>query len=344
MDVLVIGHGICGAWLGYYLEKAGIPFHVIDEQKENTASRIASGVINPVTGRRLVKTWMIDTLLPFCRDAYASATRETEIELFRQIPLIDFHSNLQRKKIFAERMEESEIYLRSDIEDETWTEYFNTQDGYGIIEQCMLVNMRAFIDARKEHLVELQQFTSDAFDAAAMQIEKEKVTYQGRKYNKIIFCDGVRGFSLPWFTNLPFANCKGEALWLQIPELPSSYLFKKSITLVPWEKDIFWAGSSYEWSFEDPGPTALFRERCIGLLKNWLKSSFRVVDHKAAIRPATLERRPIVGFHPQHPTIGLLNGMGTKGCSLAPYFARSLTENLQHGTPLHPEADITRFS
>jgi glycine/D-amino acid oxidase-like deaminating enzyme len=343
VDVLVIGHGICGAWLGYFLEKAGISFHVIDEEKENTASRIASGVINPVTGRRLVKTWMIDALLPFCRDAYASAARETGIELFRQLPLIDFHSNQQRKKIFAQRQEEGEKYLRSDIEDVSWAENFNTQEGYGIIDPCMLVNMRAFIDARKKHLVEQHQFTSDVFDAAALEIEKEYITYQARKYKKIIFCDGVQGFSLPWFANLPFANCKGEVLWIQIPELPSSYLFKKSITLVPWEKDIFWAGSSYEWSFEDLGPTALYRERCVGLLKNWLKYPFHVVDHKAAVRPATLERRPIVGFHPLHPTIGLLNGMGTKGCSLAPYFARSLTENLLHAAPLHPEADITRF-
>lgn len=342
-DVLIIGHGICGAWLGYFLEKAGISFHVIDEHKENTASRIASGVINPVTGRRLVKTWMIDTLLPFSREAYATASQETGIELFRQLPMIDFHSNQQQKKVFAQRLQEEKTYLRYDTAGGSWSEYFNIQEGYGIIDQCMLVNMRAFIDARKNKLAEQNQFTSETFEPAFLQVGKEHITYLGRTYKKIIFCDGVRGFSLPWFTNLPFALCKGEALWLQIPELPPSSLFKKSITLVPWEKDLFWAGSSYEWSFEDPGPTAAFREKCIMLLKNWLKFPFRVLDHKAAVRPATLERRPIVGFHPLYPSIGLLNGMGTKGCSLAPYFARSLAENLLHTTPLHPEANITRF-
>jgi hypothetical protein len=41
--------------------------------------------------------------------------------------------------------------------------------------------------------------------------------------------------------------------------------------------------------------------------------------------------------------IGILNGMGTKGCSLAPLFAKELAENLVYGKTLNPEADINRF-
>jgi len=34
---------------------------------------------------------------------------------------------------------------------------------------------------------------------------------------------------------------------------------------------------------------------------------------------------------------------GTKGCSLAPYFAYQLVENLLHGSEIDPEASWTRF-
>jgi glycine/D-amino acid oxidase-like deaminating enzyme len=61
------------------------------------------------------------------------------------------------------------------------------------------------------------------------------------------------------------------------------------------------------------------------------------------VRPATLERRPFAGFHPLFPVIGLLNGMGTKGCSLAPYFAHQLADHMIDQKPLLPEADIVRF-
>jgi glycine/D-amino acid oxidase-like deaminating enzyme len=42
--------------------------------------------------------------------------------------------------------------------------------------------------------------------------------------------------------------------------------------------------------------------------------------------------------------VGILNGMGTKGCSLAPYFAHQLVEFITKGNPIRPDADIRRFS
>jgi glycine/D-amino acid oxidase-like deaminating enzyme len=67
------------------------------------------------------------------------------------------------------------------------------------------------------------------------------------------------------------------------------------------------------------------------------------VDHVASVRPATLERRPFVGLHPAYPAVGILNGMGTKGCSLAPWFARQLAELLGNGQAVMGQADVQRF-
>ena len=58
----------------------------------------------------------------------------------------------------------------------------------------------------------------------------------------------------------------------------------------------------------------------------------------------TLERRPFVGFHPLYPVVGILNGMGTKGCSLAPFFARQLVRHIMDGSAILAEADVRRFS
>jgi glycine/D-amino acid oxidase-like deaminating enzyme len=123
----------------------------------------------------------------------------------------------------------------------------------------------------------------------------------------------------------------------------SGTVFKKGMSLVPWKEGLFWVGSSYEWSFADAGPTTAFRERTEAILREWLRVPFRVVEHIAAVRPATLERRPFVGFHPLYPAVGILNGMGTKGCSLAPYFARQLVQRMVSGVGIRADADILRF-
>jgi hypothetical protein len=50
-----------------------------------------------------------------------------------------------------------------------------------------------------------------------------------------------------------------------------------------------------------------------------------------------------VGLHPSYPAIGICNGMGTKGCSLAPYFANQFIEHCEQGLPIHSEAGLERF-
>ena len=126
-------------------------------------------------------------------------------------------------------------------------------------------------------------------------------------------------------------------------DLPQDSIVKKGVSLIPLGNHQYWVGSSYEWQFEHAGPTEEFRNRMEQHLKKWLKVPFEITDHQAALRPATLERRPFVGVHPLEPRLALLNGMGTKGCSLAPYFAHQLVQQLVAGSKIHPEACLSRF-
>jgi hypothetical protein len=48
-------------------------------------------------------------------------------------------------------------------------------------------------------------------------------------------------------------------------------------------------------------------------------------------------------MHPYFPQIGILNGFGTKGCSLAPYFAFALVQHLTNRHPILAEEAIKRF-
>jgi glycine/D-amino acid oxidase-like deaminating enzyme len=66
-------------------------------------------------------------------------------------------------------------------------------------------------------------------------------------------------------------------------------------------------------------------------------------EHFAAIRPATVTRDAFSGMHPRHPQLGMLNGMGSKGCSLAPFLAHNFAQHLVHGVPLIPQMDLRRY-
>ena len=109
------------------------------------------------------------------------------------------------------------------------------------------------------------------------------------------------------------------------------------------EAGIFWLGSNYQWNFPHAYPTKEFFEHAEKHLKAWLKVPFKIIEHKAALRPATLERRPFVGLHPYQRNIAMLNGMGTKGCSLAPFFANQLVQHILYNSEIDPLGNVNRF-
>ncbi|HEY4965499.1 MAG TPA: FAD-binding oxidoreductase [Puia sp.] len=342
-EVLIVGQGLAGTWLGYWLHKAGISFRVIDQTNSDGASKRAAGLINPVTGRRMVTTWMIDELMPFARSAYGELGSFLDQQLIEDISVIDFFPSVQMLQAFQKRFDEDPEYLTPGDDREKYAHWFRYELGWGAISPCLLVNVEKLLTAWQSWLKMNNQLTESVFDLSKLRVTQQGVEYSDIQAGYIIFCEGKSSASNPYFDKLPFALNKGEGMLVEINELPQHAVFKKGMSLVPYRENIFWLGSSYEWSFENDQPTESFRIQAENWLKHFLKLPYRILEHFAAIRPATLERRPFVGFHPSFPQIGILNGLGTKGCSLAPYFARQLADYLRERKEINPLADIKRF-
>lgn len=343
VDYLIVGQGLSGSFLSRYLLEAGSDVLVIDEERPNTASRVASGIINPITGRRLVKTWEIDKFMPFARDAYTSWELLLKKKLLTETSIIDFPVTAQMHLAFQERMAE-ESMLGNPYNEEVWRRHFNYSFPPGEIKPAFLIDIKTLLHSWRQQLKEKNKIREEAFRHEELVIEEDTIQFRDIRAKKILFCDGAAGSQFHLFAALPFVANKGEVIWARIPNLPSGQIYKCGLSIVPWKEDIFWIGSTYEWDFEHDQPTAAFRERVDNTLRQWLKLSYKVLDHQASLRPANLERRPFVGLHPRFTSVGILNGMGTKGCSLAPWFARELTDHLLRGQPLHPQADVGRFS
>jgi glycine/D-amino acid oxidase-like deaminating enzyme len=345
VDYLIVGQGLGGTFLSRALLNAGCSIRVFDAPSPFSSTKVASGVINPVTGRRLVRTWEIETLMPFAVNAYSAIGNEINQPLIRQCNIIDFHPTAQMQLAFEERIPEEKEYLRIPQQLEQWRKFFEYPFGLGETNPCWLIDLHAMLKGWRRLLAERQCLQEEWLDVSQVVLEGIAVTYKGYKAKAVIFCDGVQGFTNPWFQLLPYARNKGEALIVQIPDLPRNYIYKQGINIIPWRgPDLFWIGSSYEWDFADTLPSVHFRQKTETQLQRWLKLPYTIVDHLAAERPANLERRPFVGLHPLHPQIGILNGFGTKGCTLAPYFAQQLCDYLIQEKPIHPQADLRRFT
>lgn len=345
VDYLIVGQGICGTMLSWFLHKEGKTFFIIDDNNEKASSKVAAGVINPVTGRRYTYTWMIDEIMPFAAQCYEEMENYFDTKFVFQKSIIDFFPSPQMRNAFIDRLTEDDTYLHSYPDQNHFNQYFNYDFGCGEINPAYTVHLQLVISMWKKRSNELNAIKEEKFDINDLKIENDFISYQNVTAKKIIFCDGTNGVSNPWFQMLPYAPNKGEALIIECNELTSEHIFKKSLALVPLpQENIYWVGSNYQWEFENDQPSQQFYQHAISVLNGWLKKPYKVLAHKAAVRPATLERRPFIGFHPQFQNIGILNGMGTKGTSLAPFFAHQLTQYLVYNFPIAPEADVRRFA
>ncbi|HWR31939.1 MAG TPA: FAD-binding oxidoreductase [Chitinophagaceae bacterium] len=345
IDYLIIGQGISGTWLSYYLQKEGKSFFVIDNNSGNSSSKVTAGVVNPVTGRRHVSVWMADELLPFVWNAYNELGNHLGIKAISQKKIVDFFPSAQMRMSFQQRADEGAGYVSMPEDENRFRQDFNYEMGFGEISPVYTAHPENILPAWRQLLVQKKLLIEEDFDLPALQVKKDGVQYGSITASKIIFCDGHHSACNPYFKQLPFAPNKGEALIAEIPGLPSDLIYKKTNVLVPLATPgLWWVGASYEWDYQTEGPTKEFRDRTEQSLKEWLKIPFKITGHLSGLRPATLERRPFVGFHPLQPTIGILNGMGAKGCSLAPYFAQQLVNHLIHQRPIAGEADVKRFS
>ena len=342
-QVIIVGFGIAGANLAFALQKKGIDFIVIDESREVTSSKIAAGLYNPVTGKRVVKTWMADTIFPFARDFYKEVEQTFKIKIRYDRNVYRLYKDIadQNDIISKAYSEKYEGYLNSDFEGEQHEKSLQNHMGGIEVLQSGNVDIKKYLETYQKSLENEQKFHSEKFEYSALHSSKEGVSYKDITADKIIFCEGYRAMYNPFFNWLPYAVTKGEMLRIKT-NLPRTHIINKGFFILP-DKDekTFIIGSSYERVINEE-LSEKGRLIVSDKLDALLKGEYEIVGQYAAIRPTVRDRRPLIGKHPELPNIYSFNGMGTKGVTLSPFFAQQFTDHLFAGGEINKEADITR--
>ena len=53
------------------------------------------------------------------------------------------------------------------------------------------------------------------------------------------------------------------------------------------------------------------------------------LDQRAAVRPASYDRHPLIGPHESHPNLYCMNGLGSKGTLMSPHLAEILLDSME---------------
>ena len=336
-DYLIIGQGLAGTLLAWFLLERGKSVYIVDQTFPGASSPVAAGIFNPITGRRFVKTWLADEIFPFAEQTYRTLEMVTGAKFYhpkriiRQIATAAERQEWERK---ASRPE-YETYLKSEQQNELPRDVEILGGGN--------LDVGEFIRRMATYFRERELLEDGMVDHRQVSIGNERVVWRGTEARRMIFCEGYRVLKNPWFGKLPFTHAKGELLTIHAPGLQQEHILNRGIFILPLGGDRYKVGATYDWDDLSAETTINAREEIIEKLKKILDIKYEVIDHEAGIRPTVKDRRPTLGIHPDYPQLGLFNGLGTKGVSLGPYFAHHFTEHLVEGIPLIDAVDIKRF-
>ncbi len=337
---IIVGQGIGGTMVSYFLHKAGLDFVVIDPALSSNASRVAGGIINPVTGKKLARTWRIDDLHPFALQTYQALGALLKKELVLKTHVNRYFSNPEDVVKFGEQAQTQDWFADYILPLQVNEPAINNTLGGFTISPALKIYGSVLMDAWRDYLKSSGRFIEDTFEHSKLQLLAEGVEYKNIKAKQVVFCEGWGVRHNPWFKDLPFNAAKGEALIVRIEGLIPDEVFLKGVFVVPLGDNLYYIGSTNEWVFENDQPSAHKRAELERKLSKALNLPYEVLEHKAAVRPAVKDRRPLMGEHPEHKQLWLFNGLGTKGYSLSPYFAHQLVEALQGNAHMDDEVRI----
>ncbi|HTE34435.1 MAG TPA: FAD-dependent oxidoreductase, partial [Chryseolinea sp.] len=173
-----------------------------------------------------------------------------------------------------------------------------------------------------------------------LNVDKDGVTYKNYRAGKAVFCNGTH--SSDWFGWLPIKPLKGEAILIKDGP-PQGVIINRGVYVVPTLSGKWRVGATYNYGDLSPGVTEPSKRELTDRLQELVKFPFTVGGQEWGFRPTTPDRRPILGRHPASASVWTLNGLGTKGVSLAPYFADHLIDAMENGQALNKEVDIERY-
>jgi len=344
IDYLVVGLGLAGISFCEQLEENKKSYKVINDGSQ-TSSLVAGGLYNPVILKRFTLAWNADVQLETAMPYYNLLESKLGVKLDSKIPIYRKFASIEEQNLWFEAADKPRLakFLSTKII-ENDNENVDAPYGLGEVLHTGRIDTKTLVGAYESILQEKGNLISQTFDFDAMVVEKEHIVYNSLKARKIVFATGFGLKSNPYFNYLPLHGNKGELLTIKAPKLKENTIIKSAVFIIPLGDDLYRVGATYERTDKSNNPTNGAKNELLDKLHTFLKCDYDIVDHVAGIRPTVADRRPLVGLHPKHNNIIVLNGFGSRGVLIAPTISKQLYNHVEKGELLPSEIDIKRFS
>jgi glycine oxidase len=320
---LIVGQGLAGTCLAWQLWWRGVPFQLIDDDRGG-ASRVAAGLINPVTGKNFEPTPGVEWSLPEAVACYEKVSHILGTTCWHPLPILRLAKSQQEWAKIQSKQN------RPDVRPWVAPEVVDPPTGFEGAVRVVgggRLDTRIFLDASRTFFTAQGLFRPESYCTRHPPA-------------RTIFCDGAAGLLSQRAG--PHRCAKGEILTLHAPHWPQDQIrIGAGGWLVPIGDSRYKVGSTYTWESLDVLPTPEGAMKIKSIANSLGGPDYEIMDHQAGLRPILRRSQPLIG--PLNSGHWIFNGLGSKGSLQAPATARHLADWLESGQPTSPQHDIREY-
>ncbi len=343
LDYIIVGSGLAGLAFSRLLEQHHKSFVVFDDNSQQS-SKVAAGIYNPVMLKRFNLAWRAEAQIVLLEEFYGDLQRDLDLKIDHKDHVFRLINSVAEQNNWFTARDDSRLgRFMSDSLTNLEESTFDSPYGLGEVLESGRVDTSKLVEAYRTYLQNSGNLISSSFEYKDLEVQKNSMRYRDMATKKLVFAEGFGLKHNPYFNWLPLNGTKGELITIHAPELKLDIILKSGVFIVPIGDDQYRVGATYNRQDKTDVPTAAGKMELKEKLEKVLKCDYEILDHVSGIRPTVSDRRPLLGRHPEHDNIFVLNGFGSRGVLIAPYAANQLYNFIEAGQSLDPEMDISRF-
>lgn len=343
VDFIIIGQGIAGTWLAFQLIKRNKKVLIVDERNSNSSSRVAGGIYNPLIPKRQRLAYLAQEIYPSLSNDYHELEEFINEKVLFESPIHYILESQSDYNNWATLSQTEPFNQFVKFKDESLSP--NILSPFGVIEilKSGWVNIPLLLDTFSKKIEPPNYFLNQNFDEDLLETSDHKFQYQDFEADAIVYCVGNQIKALKHLENITLKPAKGEVLTVQLNETFSNLIPQQGIFMLPINEQTFRIGSTFEWIDLSDEATEKGKTEILHKWQKYYTGDFKILEHKAGIRPSSKDRKPILGKIKPYHNVYVFNGLGSKGVALAPYFSKMLVENMIHQQIIDKEVYVQRL-
>lgn len=360
VETIIIGQGLAGTAIAWNLANRGRDFILIDEGGSGSSSQIAAGLVTPITGARHVESWAWEKAFPLASQFYANCEQVTQSRFWKIEPAIRLFVSEEERERFENRYRSEMLggysnsligstdLFETEIEKSKWRSAVQANYGGFVMPQAARLLTADYLKASRDYFESMNSICTASINTSNdIAFESDIVTLKSVdiQCKQIVVCEGYSALQNPMFQPIELVPAQGDILTVRIPDFNLDRVLHAGCWIAPVMIDdisdecLYHVGSTYRWAPLNGIPNQESLSILSDKLKSFIKLPFEVIDHRAAIRPAGFDHKPLLGNHPNYPNLWILNGLGAKGVLLAPWCAEMVINALLLQEPI--DVDLT---